>query len=135
MKPKETTPPTAALSLGALIDYDCELRERIRVLTKQVDELKEERDKLEIQILETMDAQGVTQSRGAKATASVSETVVAHVRDWDRFWGYIARTKQFHLLERRPANGAYRELLAQRNGKEVPGVEPYPKRSINLRTL
>jgi hypothetical protein len=132
MKPKDTNPPS---SLGALIDYDCELRERIRVLTKQADDLKTERDQIELQILEMMDAQGVTQTRGAKATASVSESVVAHVKDWDRFWGYIGRTKQFHLLERRPANAAFRELLTQRNGKEIPGAEPFTKRSINLRTL
>lgn len=121
-------------TLGQLVDYSQELREKIRVLSKQVDDLKEERDKVEAQILESMDEQGVVKASGSKATASVTETIVGHVKDWDRFYGFITRTKAFHLLERRVANGAYREELNARH-KPIPGVEPFTKRSIGLRTL
>lgn len=119
-------------SIGQLIDYDYELREKIRALSQQVDELKEEREKVESQILEVMDEQGVVRASGSKATASVTEQIVGHVKDWDRFYGFISRTKSFHLLERRVANGAYREAIASRD-KPIPGVEPFTKRAIGLR--
>lgn len=119
-------------NIGQLIDYDFELREKIRELGKKVDALKEEREKVEKQILEAMDEQTLPRASGTKATASVIEQVVGHVQDWDRFYGFITRTKAFHLLERRIASAPYREELKAR-GKPIPGVVPYTKRTIGLR--
>jgi hypothetical protein len=36
-----------------------------------------------------------------------------------------------HLLQRRPATAAFREL--QEAGEAVPGLEPFTKRAISLR--
>jgi hypothetical protein len=124
---------TEPMTLGQLVDYDYELREHIRVLNKKVDDLKEERDRVEAQLMEMMDAQNLPFVGGALARAAITETVVANVRDWDLFYGYVRRAKAFHLLERRVANAAYRELLATKT--KVPGTEPFTKRSIALRTL
>ena len=126
-------PETTDMTLGQLVDYDYDLREQIRGLTEQVDELKAERKDVEARLIEMLDAQNLPFAGGSLARAAITETVVANVRDWDLFYGYVRRAKAFHLLERRVANAAYRELLATKT--KVPGTEPFTKRSIALRTL
>lgn len=125
--------PDATPSIGALIDDLHSNREKIRKLEKQISELKETRDDLEHRLIEAMDAQGVMQSRGAHATATVTESTKPSVEDWDLFYAFIHRTKAYYLLERRPASAAYRELMERRN-KPIPGVTSFIKRSISLRS-
>lgn len=123
----------ATPAVGALIDELYEKREKIRKLTKQVDALKLERDELELRLLETMDAQGVSMSRSDLATASVSETVRPVVENWDEFYNWIHRNKAYYMLERRPAAAAYRETMETRK-RPIPGVSKFTQRSVLLRT-
>lgn len=128
------TIPAAKPTVGALIDELYELREQLRMLNKQAKEVGEARDAIEKRLMEAMDAQGVEQSRGAQATATISETVEPQVEDWESYYRFIRRNNAFYLLQRRPAAAPYREMLAQRNGKPIPGVQSFIKRSVNLRT-
>lgn len=123
----------ATPSIGALIDDLHHNRDKIRKLEKQVSELKEVRDDLELRLIEAMEAQGIQQSRGAHATATITESVKPSVEDWDTFYAFIKRNNAFYLLERRPASAAYRELMERRT-KPVPGVTSFIKRSISLRS-
>lgn len=120
-------------SIGALIDNMWALRELKR---KQEAATKETEAKIEIvtaQLLETMDSDGVVKSTGKSASASITEQVRPDVKDWDEFYKFIHKNKYWHLLERRPSVTGCRELF-ETKGK-VPGVEPYVKRTINLRTV
>lgn len=128
-----TEVPEATPSVGAMIDALHAKREEIRKLTKEVDRLKLERDDLEHQLIETMDAQGVQMSRSEKATASISETLRPLVEDWNSFYDWIHRNKAYYMLERRPAAAAYRELMEQRK-RPIPGVSSFTQRSVLLRT-
>jgi predicted transcriptional regulator len=123
----------ATPAVGGLIDELYAKREKIRKLTKEVDALKAERDELELRLLETMDAQGVSMSRSDLATASVSEVIRPVVENWDEFYTWIHRNKAYYMLERRPAAAAYRELMESRR-KPIPGVSQFVQRSILLRT-
>jgi hypothetical protein len=64
-------------------------------------------------------------------TATVTETVVPVVEDWDSVHQYILENEAPHLLQRRVAAAAFREL--QDMGVDVPGLSPYTKRAISLR--
>ncbi len=123
----------ATPSIGALIDDLHNNREKIRKLEKQVSELKETRDDLEQRLIEAMEAQGIQQSRGAHATATITESTKPSVEDWDLFYAFIKRNNAFYLLERRPASAAYREMMERRN-KPIPGVTSFTKRSVSLRS-
>jgi hypothetical protein len=123
------------LTLGARIDQLNEIREKIRVLESQAKELKESKSLLEDDILEQMSKEGITKSTGTTASVSVSTTVVPQVEDWDKFYTYILRQKAFHLLERRAASAAWREEVEARKGKHLPGVSPFTKTALNLRSL
>lgn len=131
---KTTKAKTApAPSLGALIDQHWAAREEKRKLEAQVKEVEAKLAELDAQLLEHLDAAGLEKATGSKATVSITKSVVADVQDWDAFWAFIAKKKYFHLVQRRVSDPAYRELLEA--GTAVPGVQPFPKRKLNLRSL
>ena len=125
-KPKKVT-------IGGLIDQMSTVREKRRTLATQDKELETEINELEKQLIELMDAEGQTKATGHSASASISETIVFNTVDWDAFMKYLIRTKQSHLVQRRVSAPAVLELFTLKGS--VPGLEPFTKRSINLRNL
>lgn len=125
----KTRPP----ALGSMIDKIWAVREEKRRLEEQVKEASERISELEAQLFEQLEAQGLDKATGSKASVSITTSVVADVQDWDAVWPYIAKTKAWHLVQRRLSDPAYRELLDM--GKKVPGVQPFTKRKLNVRTL
>ncbi|NQW82290.1 MAG: hypothetical protein HQ445_14060 [Polaromonas sp.] len=135
-KPKAKTPalkPAPVLTLGATIDKMWQLREDKRaaeVVTKGIElQIKA----LESTMFELLDAQDTTKAQGKSASVSISETVVGDVEDWETFWPYIAKNKFFHLVQKRVSDPALRELWGMK--KVIPGVQPFTKRTLNVRSL
>jgi len=129
---KTAAPPT----LGELIDSMWALREKRTAAEAVVDTIKAEISVIEAQVDERMEAEGMTKATGTKATVSFSYTTIADVQGdegWTKLYAYIAKNKYWHLLHRRVTDAAYKELLE--TGKKVPGVEPFTKKRINLRTI
>lgn len=124
---------TKPASLGAVIDQIWAAREEKRRLEAEVGEIEAKISELEQQLIERLDAEGLDRATGSKATVSVSTNTVANVTDWDALWQFILKNKYTHLLQRRVSDPAYRELLEQ--GKKVPGVEPFLKRRLNVRSI
>lgn len=122
------------LTLGAEIDRLYKLRDQIGELKDQLKEMEAVYSARENALAERLDAEGTARATGRLATASISYTVVPQVEDWQAFWDFIHRTKKYELLERRAAARPYRELLEQRK-KAIPGVVPFTKRKLNLRTV
>lgn len=121
------------VSMGAKIDKLFMLREKKRALEAQIKELDDESKIIEVELIERMDSEETDKAGGKKATASISATVVANVEDWDALFAYIHRTKYYHLLQRRVSDPAMRELFGTKG--KVPGVVPFTKRKLNLRSL
>ena len=121
------------ITLGSIIDRMSELREERRTLAEEDKKLKSEYDQLELSLIEALDKQGMVKGTGKVAGASVSENVVANKTDWMATMAWIAKTKNFQLVQQRISDPAYRELRAL--GKTIPGLEDFTKRSINLRNL
>lgn len=121
------------------------LPQKIDDLRKQRDKIREERNKLseletafkaaEEQILTELREQGATKLSGKLATASVSESEVPSVEDWDDFYKFIRRNNAFYLLQRRPNAAPYRELMEQRRGKKIPGVNTVTTYRLNLTAI
>jgi hypothetical protein len=122
-------PPT----LGTLIDGIWSLREAKRKLEAEVKVIEEDIGKSEELLLERMGKEGVDRSTGKFASVSISENVVPITKDWDAFIAYVIKSKQGHLVERRPATLACRELWEKKGS--IPGLEPFTKRKANIRTL
>lgn len=127
--PKEKRLP----ALGSMIDQLSKIRERKRGQEEVVKAIEAEYEALEAEILTRMETEGAEKISAKTATASISKTVVPQVENWDLFYAFIHKRKYYHLLERRPATAAFRELLELKGA--VPGVVPFTKTTLNLRSL
>jgi len=125
----ENTSPPATTS--DIILKLVENRDEKRRINDRLKELNEEWRALEMEFLVRLDEQGQLKASTKDGTASITEVVVPQVMDWDKVYEHIRDTGDFYLLQKRPAAAAFREL--QESGIDVPGMEPYTKRSISLR--
>jgi len=118
---------------GPLLKKLINKRNEIRAADEVVKKLKEEYNTMAEGMLALLHDDGVTSTGNDDASASVRKTVVAQVTDWDKFYRYIKRNNAFYILQKRVSDVAYREALADRKFKDVPGTEPYTKIALNLR--
>lgn len=132
-----TTAKTAAkarpATTGSIIDKLWAARESKRLLEVQIKEVGVQIEDIETALMERLGAEGLEKATGSKASVSITSSVNADVQDWDTFWTFIIKNKYSQLLQRRVSEPAYRELLEA--GKKVPGVQPFTKKKLNLRTL
>lgn len=119
------------LSIRDIIKRMAEIRAERRAISDRDKELIDEWRSNEMELIIRLDEQGQTLARTEEGTASITEQILPQVVDWDVLFEHIQETGDFHLLQRRPAAAAFRELNSA--GIEVPGIEPYTQRSISLR--
>jgi hypothetical protein len=120
-------------AMGPLIDGIWEKREQKRKLAAEIEKIEGEIAAMEEALLARMDQEGIDKSTGKKASVGVSEVISANIKDFDEFAAYVKKTGYFHLFQRRVSDVACRELF-EKHGK-IPGLEPFKKRKLNVRTL
>ena len=120
-------------SLGATTDKMWQLREDKRALDAKLKVVEGQIKELETTLFELLDAQDTRKAEGKKASVSIGESTVATVEDWDALWPYIVKNKFFHLVQKRVSDPGMRELWALK--KVVPGVQPFTKRTLSVRSL
>ena len=125
---EETSPQ---LPTSAIIAKMVEARDERRRISERDKELIAEMRSLEMELLVRLDEQGMKKASTDDGTASITETVLPNVTDWDAVYEHIKETGDFYLLQKRPAAAAFREL--HDSGEVIPGMEAYTKRSISLR--
>lgn len=121
---------TIPAKMGDKVDLLRELREARAQLEKRSDIIKAQYQQVEQALLEQLEEAGCSSTSSTQASASISESVVAQVTDWDSFYEYIRDNNYFHLLQRRVSDPSVRELFEKEGA--VPGVVPYVKRKIHL---
>jgi hypothetical protein len=120
-------------TLGSRIDSLCDLREQKRELEGELKVVEESYTKLADELMETLDAQGMAKATGKTATVSVSSSVVGQIENDAAFFAYVKKSGHFHLFQRRLSDAAVREILEQKGS--IPGIKPFTKKRLNLRTL
>ncbi len=126
-------PAKRALPLGPMIDNLWQLREDKRKSEAATKLIEKDIEAAETELLERLDKEGMDKATGRLGTISVGEALVGTIEDWDAFTAFVAKTKNFQLVQRRISDVAYRELLGM--GKPVPGIKPFTKRKLNLRSV
>lgn len=119
--------------IGQIVDEISEIREQRRLLEAEVKALKVKQADLEQDLINFCLENKITSVRGNTASCTVSEKIYPTVSDWDAFYEFVRSNNYFHLLEKRPSVGAYRE--AQSQGISIPGVESFTKIDVNTRNL
>lgn len=119
------------LTTGDIVKRMIEIRDERRRISSRDKELIDEWRSFEMEMLTRLDDQGMSKATAGAGTASIIETVLPNVADWDAFYEYMRENDALYLLQKRPAAAAFRELNDA--GKTIPGVDAYTKREIGLR--
>lgn len=120
-------------TLGSAIDQAHALREEKRAAAAVVKEIEERIAAHDEVLFARLDEAETSKGEGKKASVSISTAIVANVTDWEALWPWIAKTKNFHVVQKRLSDPAVRELWDLK--KTLPGVQPFSKRTLNLRSL
>lgn len=120
-------------TLGSTIDEIWALREDKRKAEIVVKDIEAKIAGKEEALLGRMDKEDTRKAEGKHASVAITEATVGTIEDWDAFTTYLAKSKNFHLIQKRISDPAYRELLGM--GKPVPGVKPFTKRKLTVRSL
>lgn len=115
---------------GACVDLFYSLRSERIELERKAENLKKTQDQLEEHIFNLFKKSDLEGCKGKAAVAAITRTVVPQVEDWEPFYGYILKTKQLDLLERRPSRTACRERWD--NNVEIPGVKQFEKIGLSV---
>lgn len=119
------------LTTGQIVARMVEIRDERRTLSARDKELIDEGKSFEMELLIRLDEQGMEKVSTPAGTASISETILPQVVDWDEFYKYMVENDALYLLQKRPAAAAFREM--HESGQPIPGVEPFTQRTIGLR--
>jgi hypothetical protein len=126
-------PVAVPKTLGACADRLFKLREDVGALNKRIEELKAEESAIKNHLIDALpksEARGVL---GKLARAAVTTKVVPTVRDWEAFYKYVLKQKDFSLLQRRVSDAAVKERWEAK--KTVPGVEPFMVIGVSVTKL
>lgn len=118
--------------IGELVDTLFEIREEKRAKEEELKEIEARYNAAEQRLMEKLETEKTEKGSGKYASCSISSSVVPQVEDWDALYKFIARTKYFHLLQRRPSTAACRELFESKGS--IPGVTPVVVKKLNLRS-
>lgn len=113
-------------TLGMLADEFHEARIARLAADKVAAALKTEESRLEATLIDQMIKQESTACGGKKLKVSIpaEPDYKPTVKDWDKVYEYILKTKDFSLLHKRIGEGAVAERWEA--GENVPGVEKFP---------
>lgn len=120
-------------TLALVVDKLWSIRKERLALDKQVTALKAEETTLREYLIEKLpehDASGIS---GKLARVALVPKEAPRVVDWESFYKYVAKTKQFDLLQRRLSEASICERLD--DGKVIPGVELYKYNSLSVGTV
>jgi hypothetical protein len=120
-------------TMGSMIDGIWALREKKRALNAQVETVEKEIAEKEEALIERMDKEGIDKSTGKLASVGVSEVTAFNIKDFDAVFAWAVKNKAQHVFQRRVSDVACREVFEM--GKAIPGLEPFKKRKLNIRTL
>lgn len=126
-KPKKKPLPR---TLGACADELYQLREERSRVNQQLAQLDARRKELEAHLVDQLDASDASGVKGKLANASITTQRVHSATDWPAIYKWVARTKQWQVLQRRLSSSAISEL--EESGKKVPGTEPFNLKKVNL---
>lgn len=116
--------------MGELADELHALRQQRLALTKVVDAIKREEQRITDHIIDTVDADREGGVVGTGYKALIVRDTAYNVADWDVFYEHVLSTGHFHYLNRALNRASVKEVFEA--GRSVPGVEPVGVKKISL---
>jgi len=104
---------------------------------KRLVKLDEKRKDLEAQCFEILKENNLQGAKGKTGQISITEKVVATPEEesggWDAIYKYIHKNKAYHLLNKALKQESVKELWEE--GKKIPGIGKFHKRSLSVRKV
>lgn len=126
----------AQVNVDTVIAAYVKLRDKRAELRKEYtdkdDELVGKMDKLEVYLLGQMKATGTTQLGSSHGTAYQQVVMKGNCSDWPSFWGFLADTGNFDMVEKRVSVKKVQEYYEQ-TGELPPGVNINPELKVIIR--
>lgn len=119
-------------TLGSIIEQLIKIRDRRRELAAEDSELVEQFDELKKRVIARAKEEGSTRISSKAGTVILTEKTVPQIVDRDAMNDWILETGNIYLLQSRVNTAAFTELVE--SGQEVPGVQPFVKEDIQLRS-
>lgn len=136
-KPKTPSKPLPNIkypkTIGKMVDAIYDQQQKIAEVNKKLSAEKEILAALEDHAFHMFAKDDLDGSRGKKAQASISRSIVPQVEDpaaWDKVFAYIIKNKDFSVLQKRLGVTHIRDLWE--NGEEIPGVAPFPRVTLSV---
>jgi hypothetical protein len=117
---RELTPD----ELAVLVDYFKVVEKSRLDADKVAAEIKSLETKIKQVLILTMHRMNLTAAGGQSFICECRTVEEPTVSNWDDFYKYVLKTKDFSLLERRPGKAAIKERW--NDGKSVPGITKFP---------
>ena len=108
------------------------IRDRKREISAEEKDLNEAWDGLEKQLMRRMEEEGSTRVSSKLGTAILTEKIVPQTDDREAFEAWVLATGGLHMLQHRVNTAAFKEMIEA--GDEVPGLSPFKKKDISLRS-
>jgi hypothetical protein len=128
---------TTEMTVDKLIGAYLKLRNKkdsIEAAAKQqTDNIAKLMTKLEQQLLQQCDAQGVDSFKTEHGTAFIKETDYASVEDWDAVIAFIEKNKAYEFLTKKVNKIPVREFIEEHNGEMPPGMSYGVRRGLTVR--
>lgn len=115
---------------GAAVDLLYEMRAARQAAQRFVDAAQADETRLKEHLLQKFGKDKLDGVTGRLANLSIDSELVGSVKNWDKFWAHLFKTRDTNLLQRRLNDGYYRELREAK--KRVPGVEDFKKTKFSL---
>ncbi|GAF78835.1 unnamed protein product [marine sediment metagenome] len=133
-KKPSTEVPISELTLGQLADKLITVRNKRLALNDLVKELSGDQALLEAQAIRALTEVGLQKASGSKATISRNSSDIAVVDDWNAFYKWVHKKKDYGTLQRRLSQQHLKAL--REDGIQPDGlrVEAFVKLSITATT-
>lgn len=121
----------AKKALGVTIDKLHDFDTKIRVVERDLKELKQKRFKAERKLLHEMQDAKLEKAAGQHAQGSITKRRIPTIKTPLKFQRYVMKHNAFDLYQNRVASKAYFARIEE--GEAVPGIDIFEKVSVSIR--
>lgn len=124
---------TIPKNLADLADLYYQTKEERLALDRKAEEKKSYETQLRQALLTNPEKSGATAIGGKLIRASLVRKEVPQVKDWEALYSYVAKSRNFFLLQKRLSTSAVAELWE--SGQQVPGVDSVTVTDLSINKL
>jgi len=128
------------MKIGTQVDnlykQKLKMEEQKKVIKKEelkLEKMKRKFDEKEMEIINTLPKEKINGVVGKFCKVELVTKEYPNVVSWDKLWSYILKNKAKDLLQKRVSAVAWKER--KEDGKKIPGVVTFNKKTLSLRKL